>query len=142
MSVCDLTMSFDCAGSRRKNTSLAISSSSIFRPKIRSISRSKSDGRWYSQYKKHLFGLSGHNAGSFTATAFIVKFAGPGGVSIGNPAAASIRLLASIVAWAASLSTCASTTCCGVNKYSPLHEFRYPQPTQLSMRDERKCIDA
>ena len=44
-----------------------------------------------SQYKNHLFGLSSHNAGSFTATAFIVKSAGPGGVSIGNPAAASTR---------------------------------------------------
>ena len=54
-----------------------------------------------SQYKNHLFGLSGHNAGSFTATAFIVKSVWPGGVSIGNPAAASTRLLASIVAWAA-----------------------------------------
>ena len=58
-----------------------------------------------SQYKNHLFGLSGHNAGSFTATAFIV---GPGGVSIGNPAAASTRLLASIVAWYA---------CCGQERF-------------------------
>ena len=100
-----------------------------------------------SKYKNHLFGLSGHNAGSFTATAFIV---GPGGVSIGNPAAASTRLLASIVAWAASMSTRASSTCCGVGRSrsivvkneSPLHEFRYTQPAQLSMRDERKVFDA
>ena len=42
-----------------------------------------------SQYKNHLFGLSGHNAGSFTATVFIVKSAVPGGVAIGSPAAAS-----------------------------------------------------
>ena len=46
MSVCDLTMSCVCAGSRRKKFSLAISSSSISRPRIRSISRSKSEGRW------------------------------------------------------------------------------------------------
>ena len=103
-----------------------------------------------SQYKNHLLGLSGHNAGSFTATAFIVKNVGPGGVSIGNPAAASTRLLASIVAWAAGMSTYASTTCCGVgrsrsivvNHENPLHEFRYTQPAQLSMRDKRKVIDA
>ena len=75
---------------------------------------------------------------------------GPVGVSIGNPAAASTRLLASIVAWAASMSTRASSTCCGVGRSrsivvkneSPLHEFRYTQPAQLSMRDERKVFDA
>ena len=100
-----------------------------------------------SQFKKHLFGLSGHNAGSFTATEFIVKSAGPGGVSIGNPVAASTRFPAAIVACASSISTCASTTCCGVgrsrsivvNNDSPLREFRNTQPAQLSMRDERKC---
>ena len=52
----------------------------------------------FSQYKNHLFGLSGHNAGSFTATAFIVKSAGQGGVLIGSPAAASTWLPAAIVA--------------------------------------------
>ena len=60
--------------------------------------------------------LSGHNAGSFTATTFIVKSAVPCGVSIGNPAAASTRLPVSIVAWASIISTCASTTCCGVGR--------------------------
>ena len=74
---------------------------------------------------------------------------GPVGVSIGNPAAASTLLLASIVAWA-SMSTRALSTCCGVGRSrsivvkneSPLHEFRYTKPAQLSMRDERKVFDA
>ena len=51
-----------------------------------------------SQYKEHLFGLSSHNAGSFTATAFIVKSAGQGGVLIGSPPGASTWLPAAIVA--------------------------------------------
>ena len=91
-----------------------------------------------SQYKNHLFGLSGHNAGSFTATAFIVKSAGQGGVLIGSPAAASTWLPAAIVACAANISAFASKTCCGeggsiaVNNDSQLRECRYLQPARLS----------
>ena len=92
-----------------------------------------------SQYKKHLFGLSGHNAGSFTETAFIVKSAGQGGVVIGSPAAASTWLPAAIVARAANISAFASMTCCDeggsivVNNDSQLRECRYLQPARLSM---------
>ena len=81
--------------------------------------------------KFSLFGLSGHNAGSFTATAFIVKSAGQGGVLIGSPAAASTWLPAAIVACAANISAFASLTCCGecgsivVNNDSQLRECRY-----------------
>ena len=67
-----------------------------------------------SQYK-HLFGLSGHNAGSFTATAFIVKSVWQSGVSIGSPVAASTWLPAAIVACVANISSFASMTCCGVD---------------------------
>ena len=92
-----------------------------------------------SQYKNHLFGLSGHNAGSFTATAFIVKSAGEGGVLIGRPAAASTWFPAAIVACAGNISAYASMTCCGeggsmvVNNDSQLRECRYLQPARLSM---------